>query len=81
MRSTHADCKLPRRHYRVLIFELVIVLLRKYVSPEQIAGKLQSMNTPCFEDVYVFHETIYSATYAPPAGERRKGMSSVWTRA
>jgi IS30 family transposase len=56
------------------LFELVIVLLRKYFSPEQIAGKLRSMNIPSFEDVYVCRETIYSAIYALPVGELRKEL-------
>lgn len=56
------------------LFELVIDLLRKYFSPEQIAGKLRSMNIPSFEDAYVCRETIYSAVYALPVGELRKEL-------
>ena len=56
------------------LFELVADLLRRYFSPEQIAGKLRSMNIPSFEDAYVCRETIYSAVYALPVGELRKEL-------
>ena len=56
------------------LLELVVVLLRKNFSPEQIAGKLRSMDIPSFEDVYVCRETIYSAVYALPVGELRKEL-------
>ena len=54
------------RRYRKLVpgnqlFELVAYLLRKRFSPEQIAGKLRSMEFPQFEDAYVCRETIYNA--------------------
>ncbi|MGH8352966.1 MAG: IS30 family transposase [Pseudomonas sp.] len=56
------------------LFELVVALLRRCFSPEQIAGKLRSMNIPSFEDAYVCRETIYSAVYALPVGELRKEL-------
>lgn len=56
------------------LFELVVELLRKNFSPEQIAGKLRSMDIPSFEDAYVCRETIYSAVYALPVGELRKEL-------
>ncbi|MEL0618677.1 helix-turn-helix domain-containing protein, partial [Cobetia marina] len=45
-------------------FRLVEYLLRRYLSPEQIAGKLRHMNLPKLEDAYVCRETIYTAIYA-----------------
>lgn len=56
------------------LFELVTYLLRKRFSPEQIAGKLRSMEFPQFEDAYVCRETIYNAVYALPVGELRKEL-------
>ena len=45
-------------------------------SPEQIAGRLNSMdhaaaNAAFFDDSYVSHETIYCAIYAMPRGTLR----------
>lgn len=56
------------------LFELTAHLLRKRFSPEQIAGKLRSMEFPQFEDAYVCRETIYNALYALPVGELRKEL-------
>ncbi|OWK35399.1 hypothetical protein PSOLE_46510 [Pseudomonas oleovorans subsp. oleovorans] len=58
-------------------FELVAHMLRERLSPEQIAGKLRSMNIPNLRDAYVCRETIYGAAirnaiYALPVGERRR---------
>ena len=58
-------------------FELVVHMLRERLSPEQIAGKLRSMNIPSLKDAYVCRETIYGAAirnaiYALPVGERRR---------
>ncbi|SUD59496.1 putative transposase [Ectopseudomonas oleovorans] len=52
-------------------------MLRERLSPEQIAGKLRSMNIPNLRDAYVCRETIYGAAirnaiYALPVGERRR---------
>ena len=55
-------------------FELVIHMLRQRLSPEQIAGKLRSMNIPSLRDAYVCRETIYNAIYALPVGELRKEL-------
>jgi len=54
-------------------FELVVHMLRERLSPEQIAGKLRSMNIPSLKEAYVCRETIYTAIYALPVGELRKG--------
>ncbi len=56
------------------LFELVAHLLRQRFSPEQIAGKLRTMESPSFEDAYVCRETIYNAIYALPVGELRKEL-------
>ena len=55
-------------------FELVAHMLRKRLSPEQIAGKLRSMTIPNLRDAYVCRETIYNAIYALPVGELRKEL-------
>ena len=55
-------------------FELVAHMLRKRLSPEQIAGKLRSMNIPSLREAYVCRETIYNAIYALPVGELRKEL-------
>ena len=49
-------------------------MLRERLSPEQIAGKLRSMNIPSLRDAYVCRETIYNAIYALPVGELRKEL-------
>jgi IS30 family transposase len=75
MRHTRKVCR-PRN--KLLeggeLFELVVHLLREYFSPEQIAGKLRSMNIPSFEDSYVCRETIYNAVYALSVGGLRKEL-------
>ncbi len=55
-------------------FDLFAHMLRERLSPEQIAGKLRSMNIPDLRDAYVCRETIYSAIYPLPAGELRKEL-------
>lgn len=55
-------------------FELVTHMLRERLSPEQIAGKLRSMNIPSLREAYVCRETIYNAIYALPVGELRKEL-------
>ena len=55
-------------------FELVANMLRERLSPEQIAGKLRSMNIPSLRDAYVCRETIYNAIYALPGGELHKEL-------
>src|SRR3546814_16997947 len=57
-------------------FELVTHMLRERLSPEQIAGKLRSMNIPNLRDAYVCRETIYNAIRTE---ERRVGKESVGT--
>lgn len=56
------------------LFDLVVHLLRKHYSPEQIAGKLKTMTNLVFEQNYVCRETIYNAIYALPVGELRKEL-------
>ena len=43
------------------LFERVAYLLRKRFAPEQLAGKLHSMEFSQFEDAYVCRTTIYNA--------------------
>lgn len=56
------------------LFELVVLMLRKKFSPQQIAGNLRHMKLPGYEDSYVCRETIYNAIYALPVGELRKEL-------
>ncbi len=53
-------------------FDLVVLMLRERLSPEQISGKLRHMNIPSLKEAYICRETIYSAIYALPVGELRK---------
>lgn len=55
-------------------FELVVHMLRDHLSPEQIAGRLRTMNLPSYEGAYVCRETSYNAIYALPVGELRKEL-------
>ncbi|MDV7210049.1 IS30 family transposase [Azotobacter beijerinckii] len=75
MQARRQACR-PRRKLEPgsELFELTAHLLRKRFSPEQIAGKLRSMEFPQFEDAYVCRETIYNALYALPVGELRKEL-------
>ena len=52
-------------------FELIIHMLKRYLSPEQIAGQLKIMDIPSLRDAYVCKETIYNAIYALPVGQLR----------
>lgn len=52
---------------RSRLWRLVRSGLRKRFSPQQIAGRLKSMNSPD----YVSHEAIYCAIYAQPRGTLR----------
>lgn len=56
-------CPSGRSH----LWRLVRAGLHKRFSPQQIAGRLKSMNHPD----YVSHETIYCAIYAQPRGTLR----------
>lgn len=55
-------------------FELIVHMLRRRLSPEQISGKLKSMDIPDLRDAYVCRETIYNAIYALPVGQLRKEL-------
>tara|TARA_R110001583_G_scaffold68607_1_gene195034 strand:+ start:3504 stop:3995 length:492 start_codon:yes stop_codon:yes gene_type:complete len=55
------------------LFELVIYLLRKYWSPEQIARTLKRM-FPDNTDRHVSHEAIYNALYLMPRGSLKKEL-------
>lgn len=49
-------------------------MLRERLSPEQIAGKLLSMNIPSLKDAYVCRETIYNAGHWE--GDLMKGKAN-----
>jgi IS30 family transposase len=55
-------------------FELATHILRERLSPEQITGKLRSMNIFSLREVYACRETIFNVIYALPAGELRKAL-------
>ena len=55
-------------------FALIAHMLRRRLSPEQISGKLKSMEIPDLRDAYVCRETIYNAIYALPVGQLRKEL-------
>ncbi|VVN47986.1 IS30 family transposase ISPsp8 [Pseudomonas fluorescens] len=75
MRVRRRPCRPQRKLLRGSErFDLVIHMLRGRLSPEQIAGKLRSMNIPSLKDAYVYRETIYSAVYALPVGGLRKEL-------
>jgi IS30 family transposase len=75
MRVRRRPCRPQRKLLRGSErFDLVIHMLRGRLSPEQIAGKLRSMNIPSLKDAYVCRETIYSAVYALPVGGLRKEL-------
>jgi IS30 family transposase len=58
----------------------VIEQLNDGWSPEQVAGRLRSMN-PDQPAEQVCHETIYAAIYATPKGDLRKSLISQLRRA
>ena len=55
-------------------FDLIVHMLRRRLSPEQISGKLKTMKLPDLRDAYVCRETIYTAIYALPVGHLRKEL-------
>ena len=59
------------------LFELVIYLLRKYWSPEQIARTLKRM-FPDNTDRHVSHEAIYNALYLMPRGSLNEGADCLF---
>jgi IS30 family transposase len=72
------SCKAYRPRRKLLPgcerFERFVHMLRERLSPEQIAGKLRSMNIPNLRDAYVCREAIYNAIYPLPVGEPRKEL-------
>ncbi len=63
----------PKLHLDGELFELVVYLLRKYCSPEQIARTMKRM-FPNNTDRHVSHEAIYSALYLMPRGSLKKEL-------
>ena len=63
----------PKLHLDGELFELVVYLLRKYWSPEQIARTLERM-FPNNTDRHVSHEAIYNALYLMPRGSLKKEL-------
>lgn len=55
------------------LFELVVYLLRKYWSPEQIARTLKRM-LPDNMGRHILHEAIYNALYLMPRGSLKKEL-------
>ena len=55
-------------------FDLIVHMLRRRLSPEQISGKLKTMKLPDLRDAYICRETIYTAIYVLPVGLLRKEL-------
>lgn len=70
----HGDCPKRKCLPGSERFALVEHMLRRYLSPEQIAGQLKRTTIPRLQDAYICRETIYNAIYALPVGELRKEL-------
>jgi IS30 family transposase len=77
MRHRRVACRPRRKLLRgSQLFDLVVYLLRKRFSPQQIAGQLNAMEFPNIEDAYVCRETIYNAIYALPMAVGMSGFGN-----
>lgn len=73
MRQRRTTCRPARKlEPGTDLSDLVVYLLRRHFSPQQIADKPLCMKFPKLEDVYVCRQTICNAIYALPVGELRK---------
>lgn len=71
--SRHRPRRQPKLHAGGELLEVVVYLLRKYWSPEQIARTLKRMS-PNDTRRQVSHETIYNALYVMPRGSLKKEL-------
>ena len=71
--ARHRQRRLPKLHPDGELFELVVYLLRKYWSPEQISRTLKRM-FPDHPDRQVSHESIYNALHVMPRGTLKKEL-------
>ncbi len=71
--SRHRPRRRSKLHLDGELFELVVYLLRKYWSPQQIASTLKAMS-PDDADRRVSHEAIYNALYVMPRGSLKKEL-------
>lgn len=72
--KTHRVACRPKRK-RGAGYELFLKeMFREHFSPQQIAGKLRTINILGYERTYACRETIYNAIYALPGGEFRKEL-------
>lgn len=71
--ARHRSRRQPKLHPGGELFELVVYLLRKYWSPEQIARTLRDM-FPDNSSRRVSHEAIYNALYVMPRGTLKKEL-------
>ena len=55
------------------LFETITALLRRRLSPRQIAAQLAKLH-PCDAAMRVSHETIYNVIYAMPRGELKREL-------
>ena len=71
--TRHRPRRRPKLHPDRELFEVVVHLLRKYWSPQQIARTLKRMspNDSCRQ---VSHEAIYNALYVMPRGSLKKEL-------
>ncbi|WP_412031003.1 IS30 family transposase [Halomonas sp. M4R1S46] len=71
--TRHRPRQCPKLHPDGELFEVVVYLLRKYWSPEQIARTLKRMS-PNDSRRQVSHEAIYNALYVMPRGSLKKEL-------
>ena len=71
--TRHRPRQRPKLHPDGELFEVVVYLLRKYWSPEQIARTLKRMS-PNDSHRRVSHEAIYNALYVMPRGSLKKEL-------
>nr|WP_298523249.1 IS30 family transposase [uncultured Halomonas sp.] len=71
--TRHRPRQLSKLHPDGELFELVVYLLRKYWSPQQIARTLRGM-FPDDSRRQVSHEAIYNALYVMPRGSLKKEL-------
>ena len=71
--ARHRPRRRPKLHPDGELFELVVYLLRKYWSPQQIARTLKDM-FPDDTQRQASHEAIYNALYVMPRGSLKKEL-------
>lgn len=73
--ARHRPRRPPKLHPGGELFSLMVYLLRKYWSPQQIARTLRGMFPDCFSR-QVSLEAIYNALYVMPRGTLKNELYS-----